>query len=104
MMCRKSVLMNQRVYIDTSVCQTYSKTFFRGKRAIYPGWDSNQRHSVSSYGAAQQAVLTSGKYIVMCAHGIGETPYSRMRLTDAELVSSKWRCSVTTVEELNDLP
>ena len=27
MMCRKSVLVNHRVYVDTSVCQTYSKTF-----------------------------------------------------------------------------
>ena len=26
MMCRKSVLGNHRVYVDTSVCQTYSKT------------------------------------------------------------------------------
>ena len=26
MMCRKSVLVNHRVYVDTSVCQTYSKT------------------------------------------------------------------------------
>ena len=24
MMCRKSVLVNHRVYVDTSVCQTYS--------------------------------------------------------------------------------
>ena len=24
MMCRKSILVNHRVYVDTSVCQTYS--------------------------------------------------------------------------------
>ena len=29
MMCRKSVLMNHRVYVDTSVCQTYSRELSR---------------------------------------------------------------------------
>ena len=51
-----SVLMNHRVYVDTSVCQTYSRTFFKGKRSI-PGGTLTNDTLFSSYGSAQQAVF-----------------------------------------------
>ena len=38
MMCRKSVLMNHRVYVDTSVCQTYSKTSSKDRDGCQVSW------------------------------------------------------------------
>ena len=52
MMCRNSVLVNHRVYVDTSVCQTYS---YKERELSWVGLEPTTLFS--GYGAAQQAVL-----------------------------------------------
>ena len=63
MMCRKSVLVNHRVYVDTSVCQTYSKTFSKERELSLVGLEPTTLFS--GYGAAQQAVLNQTFIVFM---------------------------------------